>query len=169
MIIGRDRSITYPEIHAHIACAASSFRALGLGGGRPVAMMLRNDFALFEVSGAAALGSPVEPINSRLKAEEVAYILANSDAEILVCHADLLPQIQCGLPRDIRVLVVATPPEIASAFDIATELTRVPDGMIEWDQWRDTHSPSPDVPIGSAPMFIHRAPPGNLREYGASR
>jgi acyl-CoA synthetase (AMP-forming)/AMP-acid ligase II len=81
MIIGRDRSITYPEIHAHIACAASSFRALGLGGGRPVAMMLRNDFALFEVSGAAALGSPVEPINSRLKAEEVAYILANSDAE----------------------------------------------------------------------------------------
>ncbi len=57
-------------------------------------MMLRNDFALFEVSGAAAaLGSPVVPINWHLKAEEVGYILADSGAEILVCHADLLPQI----------------------------------------------------------------------------
>ena len=70
-----------------------------LGGGVPVGMMLRNDFAFFEVSsGAAALGSPVVPINWHLKAEEVAYILADSGAEILVCHADLLPQIRDGLP-----------------------------------------------------------------------
>ncbi len=99
MIIGGERSISYPEIHARIARAATGFRSLGLGGGTPVAMMLRNDFALFEVSGAAAaLGSPVVPINWHLKAEEVAYILADSGAEILVCHADLLPQIRDGLP-----------------------------------------------------------------------
>ena len=62
-------------------------------------MMLRNDFALFEVSGAAAaLGSPVVPINWHLKAEEVGYILTDSGADILVCHADLLPQIRDGLP-----------------------------------------------------------------------
>ena len=93
-IISGERSISYPEIHARIARAATGFRALGLGGGTPVAMMLRNDFAFFEVSGAAAaLGSPVVPINWHLKAEEVAYILADSGAKILVCHADLLPQI----------------------------------------------------------------------------
>ena len=67
-------------------------------------MMLRNDFAFFEVSGAAAaLGSPVVPINWHLKAEEVAYILADSGAKILVCHADLLPQIRDGLPADVRI------------------------------------------------------------------
>ena len=33
MIIGGDRSVTYPEIHARIARAASGFGALGLGGG----------------------------------------------------------------------------------------------------------------------------------------
>ena len=83
-------------------------------------MMLRNDFALFEVAGAAAaLGSPVVPINWHLKAEEVAYILADSGAEILVCHADLLPQIASGLPGHLRLLVVTTPPEIAAAFNIA--------------------------------------------------
>ena len=99
-IISGERAISYPEIHARIARAATGFKALGLGEGTPVAMMLRNDFALFEVSGAAAaLGSPVVPINWHLKAEEVAYILADSGAEILVCHADLLPQIRDGLPR----------------------------------------------------------------------
>ncbi|MBX9648512.1 MAG: AMP-binding protein, partial [Xanthobacteraceae bacterium] len=83
-IISGDRAISYPDIHARIARAAAGFRSLGLGGGTPVAMMLRNDFALFEVSGAAAaLGSPVVPINWHLKAEEVGYILSDSGAEIL--------------------------------------------------------------------------------------
>ena len=98
-IISGERQISYSEIHARIARAAAGFKALGLSGGVPVGMMLRNDFAFFEVSGgAAALGSPVVPINWHLKAEEVAYILADSGAKILVCHADLLPQIRDGLP-----------------------------------------------------------------------
>ncbi len=125
MIISGDRSISYPEIHARIARAATGLRALGLRDRAPVAMMLRNDFALFEVAGAAAaLGSPVVPINWHLKAEEVGYILADSGADVLVCHADLLPQIQGGLPDQLRLLVVATPLEIAAAFNIAPALTQ---------------------------------------------
>ena len=145
-IISGERQISYPEIHARIARAAAGFRAFGLGGGTPVGMMLRNDFAFFEVSAAAAaLGSPVVPINWHLKAEEVAYILADSGAEILVCHADLLPQIRDGLPADIRLLVVTTPPEIAAAFNVPPALTKVPDGMTDWDIWRDTHAASQDA------------------------
>gem|GEM_PF-5126249 len=45
------------------------------------------------------------------------------------------------------------PPEIAAAYGVAPELTRVPDGMTDWDQWRDTHAPLTDAPIGAAPMF----------------
>ena len=154
MIIGGERSISYPQIHARIARAATGFQSLGLGGGTPVAMMLRNDFALFEVTGAAAaLGSPVVPINWHLKADEVAYILADSGAKILVCHADLLPQIRDGLPADIKLLIVTTPPEIAAAFNVPPALTQIPDGMTDWDVWRDTHAPSQEPPIGSAPMF----------------
>jgi long-chain acyl-CoA synthetase len=153
-IISGERQISYPEIHARIARAAAGFRALGVSGGTPVGMMLRNDFAFFEVSvGAATLGSPVVPINWHLKAEEVAYILADSGAKILVCHADLLPQIRDGLPGDVRLLVVTTPPEIAAAFNVAPALTQVPDGMTDWDRWRDTHVPLQEAPVGSAPMF----------------
>lgn len=55
-IIGGDREIRYPDIHARIARATAGFKALGVCDGMPVGMMLRNDFALFEVSaGAAAL------------------------------------------------------------------------------------------------------------------
>ena len=53
LIISGERQISYPEIHARIARAATGFRTLGLRGGTPVAMMLRNDFALFEVAGGA--------------------------------------------------------------------------------------------------------------------
>ncbi|MDP3694202.1 AMP-binding protein, partial [Bradyrhizobium sp.] len=154
MIISGERSIGYPEIHARIARAATGLRTLGLKGGTPVAMMLRNDFALFEVAGAAAaLGSPVVPINWHLKAGEVAYILADSGAGILVCHADLLPQIADGLPGDLRLLLVETPPEIAAAFNIAPELTQIPEGATDWNSWRDSHAPSPEPAIGGAPMF----------------
>ena len=70
-IISGERQISYPEIHARIVRAATGFMAFGVGGGTPVGMMLRNDFAFFEVSGAAAaLGSPVVPINWHLKAEK---------------------------------------------------------------------------------------------------
>ncbi|VIO80618.1 acyl-CoA synthetase [Bradyrhizobium ivorense] len=154
MIISGDRRISYGDMHARIARAATGLRALGVQGGRPVGMMLRNDFALFEVvAAAAALGSPVVPINWHLKAEEVGYILSDSGAGTLVCHADLLPQIKDGLPPDIKLLVVATPPEIAAAYGVTPALAGVPDGMTDWDRWRDTHQPLADPPIGAAPMF----------------
>ena len=134
-------------------------------------MMLRNDFAFFEVSGgAAALGSPVVPINWHLKAEEVAYILADSGAQILVCHADLLPQISDGLPGHIKLLVVTTPPEIAAAFNVPAALTRVPDGVTDWDHWRDSHAPSIRSRRSAARRCsIRRARPACPRACAASR
>jgi long-chain acyl-CoA synthetase len=154
MIISGERRIGYPELQARIRRAATGFQTLGLRDGAPVAMMLRNDFALFEVAGgAAALGSPVVPINWHLKAEEVRYIVTDSGANILVCHADLLPQIRDGLPENLQLLVVATPPEIAAAFDIAPELRQVPAGLTDWDVWRDSHAASLEPPGRSTPMF----------------
>ncbi len=154
MIISGERKITYPEIEARIARAATGLKSLGLAGGVPVALMLRNDFALFEASAAAAnLGSPVVPVNWHLKAEEVGYILADCGADILVCHADLLPQIKGGLSPRIKLLVVETPPEIAAAYGVAADAARVPDGLTDWDRWRDTHAPSTAAPGRASPMF----------------
>jgi long-chain acyl-CoA synthetase len=154
MIVSGDRRISYPEIFARAARAATGLKELGLAGGRPVAMMLRNDFAFFEASSAAStVGSPVVPFNWHLKAEEVSYILGDCGARILVCHADLWPQIRDGVPADIKVLIVPTPPEIAAAFNIAPELAVVPSGVTDWNAWRETHAPW-SGPLGRmSPMF----------------
>ncbi|MDQ8726140.1 acyl-CoA synthetase [Bradyrhizobium sp. LHD-71] len=154
MIISGERLIDYSEIHLRIARAATGLKSLGVRDGAPVAMMLRNDFAFFEVSGAAAaLGSPVVPINWHLKAEEVAHILNDSGALVLVCHADLLPQIADGLSDDLHVLVVPTPPEIAAAYGVTDAASAVPSSMVDWNIWREWQPPY-DGPIGRAsPMF----------------
>ncbi|WP_256807306.1 MULTISPECIES: acyl-CoA synthetase [unclassified Bradyrhizobium] len=154
MIISGGRRIGHDDIQARIRRAMSGFRALGLAEAAPVAMMLRNDFALFEVVAAsAALGNPVVPINWHLKAEEVRYILADSGAKILVCHADLLPQIRDGVPADVRVLVVETPPELAATFAIPPVMTEVPAGLPDWDRWRDGQTEAQEPPRRAAAMI----------------
>jgi long-chain acyl-CoA synthetase len=154
MIISGDRTISYPDIMQRIAKAAAGFKALGAGEHAPVAMMLRNDFALFETAfGAGAIGARIVPINWHLKGEEVGYILADSGAKLLVCHADLLPQIADGLPKDLPVLIVRTPPEIAAAYGVAEPATHVPAGYTDFDAWREEQAPIENPPKRALTMF----------------
>jgi long-chain acyl-CoA synthetase len=155
MIISGDRTISYPEIRERIARVATGLKVLGVSDDAPVGVMLRNDFALFEAAfGAGALGAPIVPINWHLKGEEVGYILADSGAKLLVCHADLLPQIRGGLPEGLTVLIVATPPEIAAAYGVPAAATRVPDGYQDWDVWREEYAPM-DNPANRALMMFY--------------
>jgi long-chain acyl-CoA synthetase len=95
----------------------------------------------------------VVPINWHLKAEEVAYIIADSGARALVCHADLLPQIESALGEDFHVFVVPTPPEIAAAYGVPDPACAVPHDLVNWDTWRECHAPI-EGPVGRAsPMF----------------
>jgi long-chain acyl-CoA synthetase len=154
MIFSGERTISYPELQTRVARIVTGLRMLGLKGGVPVAIMLRNDFAFFEVSIAAAtLGSPVVPINWHLKADEVAYILADCGAELMVCHSDLLSQIRSGLPKRLQLLAVQTPPEIASAFGVSSGDARVAEGLTNWDLWRETQALSQVDPPRTVPLF----------------
>ena len=112
-VISCDRFRSWPEVLANAARAAGGLRALGVAEDDSVALMLRNDFATFEVNMAAGqLGAYAVPINWHFTPEEAGYILADSHAKVLVIHADLLAQIASGIPVDMKVLVVPTPPEI---------------------------------------------------------
>lgn len=156
MIISGQRQITYPEMHERIARSARGLAALGFEPGSPIALMMRNDFEFFEIAGAAsAIGSPVVPINWHLKSAEVAYILADSGAAVLVCHADLLPAI-ADVPGDLRVFVVPTPPEIAAAFGVPEAAMQVPPGYIDWRVCRESDRVArgePPAPRSVMPMF----------------
>src|SRR2546425_1173463 len=74
---------------------------LGIGEADVVAVMLRNDVAFLEAMlMTRQAGCYSCPINWHYKADEAGYILRDVGAKALVAHADLLDQIQGGIPAD---------------------------------------------------------------------
>jgi long-chain acyl-CoA synthetase len=71
---------------------AGALRSLGVGPGDHIAVMLPNHRSFFEVTmGALESGVIVVPVNAHLAAEEVAHVLADSDAKTFISHGTLGP------------------------------------------------------------------------------
>ncbi len=118
LIVSGERNVTRAAMMARVRRAASGFAAEGVGPGDCVALLLRNDFAFLEASLAATmLGGYAVPVNWHWKPDEVAYLLRDCDAKVVVAHEDLLPLL-AEAPPGILVVVVPTPPEIAAAYHI---------------------------------------------------
>ena len=78
---------------------AGGFSALGVREGDAIAFILRNDFVFFEAAmGSAIIGAYAVPINWHFKSKEVAYILDDCAAKLLIILADLLPEIEVAIP-----------------------------------------------------------------------
>jgi long-chain acyl-CoA synthetase len=120
-----------------------------------VALMMRNDFATFEVNMAAGqLGACAVPINWHFTPEEAGYIVTDSRAKVLVAHADLLKQIEAGIPPDVKVLIVPTPPEIGDAYGVPAE-RRNAAGVPTWDAFVAASTPNPGPPKPSRGSMIY--------------
>ncbi|MBX9590229.1 MAG: AMP-binding protein [Hyphomonadaceae bacterium] len=133
-LLSGERTLGAAAFAERIARAASGFAALGVRQGDCVALLLRNDFAFLEASLAAVrLGAYAVPINWHFKAEEVAYVLADCGAKVLVAHADLLAGVAGALPAGVQVLAVETPPELAAAYGLGPG--GVPLGVAAWEPW----------------------------------
>ena len=92
-------SYTYTEMAAKARAMAAGLDALGIAVGERVAMVSQNSArlltALFGVSGS---GRILVPINFRLVAEEVRYIIEHSGARVLLIDpelADALADVEC--------------------------------------------------------------------------
>ncbi len=113
--------------------SAAALRALGVGDGDVVALLLRNGPAMLELTLATRwIGALWCPINWHYRSAEVAQILADSGARVLIAHADLLERLD-GLDLDgIRAYAVA--PEGAGAATPHAMRARFAD----WADFRDT-------------------------------
>ena len=139
LIIG-ERVIPFDSIHRDARHLASGLVAAGFTRGATLAIMLRNDEAFFTATVAAALiDATATPVNWHFTADEVAYLLSDSQAKAWIVHADLWRKIGADIPQEvlagITVLVVETPPEIAQAYGIEGENRTVPEGMTDWRDW----------------------------------
>jgi fatty-acyl-CoA synthase len=114
-------SITYREMARRARAMAAGLDALGIGTGERVAMVSQNSArlltALFGVSGS---GRVLVPINFRLVAEEVRYIVEHSGARMLLVDPELdeaLGDVEC----ERRVVIGADSDDMLMRFDTEPE------------------------------------------------
>ena len=114
-LIFDDQEISYGDLWEQTRRYAGALRARGIGPGDKVALMIPNvpDFPR-AYYGVLALGGVVVPIHSLLKAEEIAYMLRDSGAKLLICAAPLLGEGAKGAAlAGVETLTVLVPDELA--------------------------------------------------------
>ena len=93
-LIGDDRTVTYAEFNAGTKRLAAGLRDLGVGRGDRVAIVAENSVDLLTVLGATArLGAAFVPVNWRLTADEVGYLLGDAEPAVVfaaTAHAGLV-------------------------------------------------------------------------------
>jgi acyl-CoA synthetase (AMP-forming)/AMP-acid ligase II len=138
-----DEIVTYREMMSRSAALAAGFHERGVRAGDVVALLSYNCTEFVEtIFGANYLGAVAMPINWRLAAPEVRYILEHSGAGVLVCDeslTDLADDATKGMETSLLRACVAT---------------RVPAGWTALADVRTTAAVPP--PASAAPDDVHR-------------
>ncbi|MGW2146800.1 acyl-CoA synthetase [Nonomuraea bangladeshensis] len=131
-----DRPVTYAEVHERTTRLASRLRAAGVRGGDRVAYLGRNHVAFVETMFAShLLGAIFVPLNFRLAAPEIGYMLDHSGAEVLIYAPEC-------------VEVVRALPDTATALREVVALDAPGPGERHYDTWLAEGDPTPiDTPV----------------------
>jgi acyl-CoA synthetase (AMP-forming)/AMP-acid ligase II len=90
--IYEDEQVTFAEFDRRVDSVAAALRASGVRPGDRVAVLDKNSLSYVELLfGAARAGAVQVPINYRLAPDEVAYIVGNAKAKVLVVGAEFVP------------------------------------------------------------------------------
>jgi fatty-acyl-CoA synthase len=91
LVYGGER-IGYAALDGRLKAAAGLLTARGIGKGDIVAALMKNSAAFIELALAVShIGAVFLPVNFRLAAEEVGYILDHGGAKLLFVDEELLP------------------------------------------------------------------------------
>jgi fatty-acyl-CoA synthase len=94
-LVDGERRLDYASLHMRILRAADVLRAVGLGRGDRLAVVAANRSATLEaIFAAARLGAIVVPINTRLVAREIHFLLSDCTPRAVLCEAGLEPTIR---------------------------------------------------------------------------
>lgn len=121
------RRLTYPDLNERANVVANGLTALGIKHGDQVALLCLNGIEFVECYyGAAKIGAVVVPLNWRLTAPELQFILANSSSKALVFGSDFT-----GVVGEIHAMR-AEVPELDHYIEIGG------DGSTGWARAYDT-------------------------------
>jgi acyl-CoA synthetase (AMP-forming)/AMP-acid ligase II len=98
-----DRAMTFPLWYARACRLGNAFAGLGLGKGDRICVLAYNCVEWLEIYAAATLAGVVAvPVNFRLTAPEIRYIVENCEARALIVQDELCETID-GVRRDLPV------------------------------------------------------------------
>lgn len=92
--VADDLRITHAEYAERVRRLAAGLAAAGVNTGDRIAIVAHNGALYLDLFGAAArLGAIVVPVNWRLSADEVAYVLADTTPRVVIVAPDLQAQL----------------------------------------------------------------------------
>ena len=146
-----NRALDSADINRRISQAAAGFLSLGVTAGDGIALCMRNDIPFFEAGmGAGQIGAYPVAVNWHYTPDEFRYLMVDSGAKVLVIHADLLASLQGAIPDGVTVLAVPVSEEVRAAYMLDEDATRIPQGAVNWDLWRESFAqrgaPPADIP-----------------------
>jgi long-chain acyl-CoA synthetase len=129
-LIFADTSISYADLNTRIKRAANRLAASGVAKGDRVALLVPN-IPEFVVAYYAIVrcGAIVVPINVLYKAEEITYVLQDSEAKAFILFADFAPQGLAGAEKAPSVSMVIVVGDVA------------PKGTTSWEALMEASTP----------------------------
>jgi long-chain acyl-CoA synthetase len=124
-VICEDRRVSYGQLWEQARRYAAVLRHRGIGPGDRVAMLMPNvEHFPMTYYAILALGAVVVPIHSLLKADEIAFVLADAEVSALVCAAPLLGEGRPGADKaGVPVLAVLGAEDDVDRLDVLAEQT----------------------------------------------
>jgi fatty-acyl-CoA synthase len=178
-------SLTYAEVAELARAMAAGLDALGIGAGERVAIVSHNAArlitALFGVSGS---GRILVPINFRLVAQEVAYIVEHSGARLLLVDPELdeaLSSVTCerrlvvGADADEALLRYGSEPQPWEADETATATINYTSGttarpkgvqLTHRNVWINATTFGWHVGVSDRDVYLHTLPQFHCNGWG---
>ena len=112
------RSYTYRQFNEEVNQLAHGLMEQGVKKGDKLALMMKNsDHFVFTFFAAAKIGAVAVPVNFRLTASEVQYILQQSDAAVVVCDQEfesIIAEAKQG--AGVRLVITVGEPETTGYY-----------------------------------------------------
>ncbi len=146
-LVAPDGRITFGELERNTNDLAQAFAALGVRHGEPVALCMGNSIRWVTIFLALArLGAVTVPVNTRLKSDEIAFVLRDAgvrravfaDQVLSSDFASMLPDIRAAVP-DLRTLIMDGD---------------APEGTIPWNAFIIGQAPLSSLPQAQDDLLI---------------
>lgn len=117
ILISGERTLSRQDFDLETRRLAQLLVQEGIDRGDIIALMMRNDFTYFTLAEAARyVGASITPINWHLTASEVAYILEDCGAKMIIIHSDLLSQELGDVLGKVKIFHEPAPEEVTHLY-----------------------------------------------------